>query len=250
MSDGYTTGLPTLDEAIGGGLPPGTLTGVTAPPTSAAPLLGHAVALHNTGVHVLTTYREPERLRSELAAVADQSSVDATNIPNTTDSDGRPCRLRITSIEPREMDSVGDEDTPDWFAPVVEHQAAIGDAADSLVDSLSVVVVDSLSSVATIAGRDATTDVISRLRTFAAEHQVAVLAFFDDKPSESGGETFGVRAADILLTYDTADLDSDSDVLTVRRVRRAANPGLLNGLPDNLPLSVSTVLKQNPDDAY
>lgn len=250
MEEGYSTGLPKLDEDIGGGLPPGSLTVLTAPPTSAASLLGYSAALENSGVHILTTYRDPDRVRSELTA-ADRESDDApvtgkSGAENQEDS----TELRITQVDSSDLTSSTDATPPDWLSPAAEHQEATSTSAESDADSLSLLVFDSLSSVDTHGGHDAVVDTISALRSFADTHQTAVLVFLDETSPLSDGSRYAVRSADLLFTYSSAGQHSDTDAITIRRVRRAVDPEKVSDLPQSLPLKLSTEMEQNPDRGY
>jgi len=245
MASGYPTGLSKLDDTIGGGLPPGSLTVATVPPTSSGELLGHSTALENDLVHILSTYRNPERLRAELNAATDSTSLNVAG-PTSNDSSEH---LRISSLDPTTVTPEEEETTPEWLSPVDEHQAAIEDSAELNADSLSVLVVDSLSAVSAAAGRNATVDVVGALQSFADSHDTAVLAFVDDTTPRDAGTIYALRAADLLFTYVTADSAENTDHLTVRRVRRTSQDGTVSDLPETLSLSLSTMLDQSPDNA-
>jgi len=251
MDEGYSTGLPKLDEYIGGGLPPGSLTVLTAPPTSAASLLGYSAALENSGVHILTTYREPDRVRSELTA-ADSESLDDAAVTEEIGAENQEdsTELRITQVDSSELASSTDATPPDWLSPAADHQEATSTSAESDADSLSLLVFDSLSSVDTAGGHDAVVDTISALRSFTDTHQTAVLVFLDETSPLSDGSRYAVRSADLLFTYSSADQHSDTDAITIRRVRRAVDPAKVSDLPQSLPLKLSTEMEQNPDRGY
>jgi hypothetical protein len=76
------TGVPGLDEALGGGLPAGDLVALVAPPTSGAERLLYAFGTENP-TRYLSTLRPPAEVRGAMAAVdlpddrVDARSVDA-----------------------------------------------------------------------------------------------------------------------------------------------------------------------------
>lgn len=60
-----STGLEGLDERLGGGLPPGSLVALTAPPDSQSEQLCYQFAVEN-GANYLSTFRPADEVRSVL----------------------------------------------------------------------------------------------------------------------------------------------------------------------------------------
>lgn len=246
MPDAYSTGLPKLDDSIGGGLPPGTLTVAAVPPEAGGRLLGHNLVIENRPAQYLTTYRTPSRLECEFKSAATGGTED-TNATNTDTP-----AVQITDLSPQVASDAEDSGSlVDDLTSCVNGQDEDSESSSSeskSTDDGGVLILDSLSDIASEGGRPAVRRTLDFLLQLAEERGLAVLAFVDGDTPDHSGESLALRAADLLFTYEPAPRQSEDDLLVVRRVRQAS--GRVKDLPATLPISLSETLEQSPDQSY
>lgn len=266
-------GLDHLDDALGGGLPPGTLTVLVAPPMSSAGLVAEQLAAENRPAQYLSSHRPREVLARDLARHTDHS-------PEGLLEDGSDLGVfELADPEKNEEDNSemdypkdGLDAVPAWLqTALTTHSASRTPEATNredggfrgprvlVLDSYPVDPVGDATESVPDAGRCSNTgSKISHknpvpkgaelpwLHTYAraAATSVVLVVSPEDLTSELG------RTADVLLEYrprPARDEDAD-DAIVLRRARQSVDA--ISSLPVSLPLEVTTTVDQNPDESY
>jgi hypothetical protein len=79
LGDRLSTGVPGLDDALGGGVPAGDLVALVAPPTSGAERLLYAFGTANP-TRYCSTLRPPSEVNGAIAAVGLDGQVDVRSV--------------------------------------------------------------------------------------------------------------------------------------------------------------------------
>lgn len=217
--DAFRTGVHSLDRALGGGIPPGSLAVALGDAASAVELLGYRTAVAtDLDTRYLTTMRTPATVR---AAIGDAASAGRTL------GDLGPARAETVDI--RQVGVAGE--SADVFHPSLgEHDAVV---VDSFRDIL-----------ATDGWRDAFTAVRDHVR----ERDGLALLVLDTDPDGALDRPVRqvCRAADAVFEY-RADRATE-DTLTARKVRGLATE--VPVLPVTVSLEVGRTLHHDPDRGH
>ncbi|MDZ7745295.1 MAG: hypothetical protein U5K28_01735 [Halobacteriales archaeon] len=217
-SDVFRTGVHSLDRALGGGVPSGSVAVALGDATSAVELLGYRTAVATErDTRYLTTMRTPATVR---AAIDDAASAGRTL------GDLGPSHSETVDIR-----QVGATETAGGFQPAL--------------DAFDTVVVDSFRDIVVTGGwRELFADIRSHVR----ERDGLALFVLDADPDKSLERPLRqvCRAADAVFEYRTDR--ATEDTLTARKVRGLAAEEPV--LPVTVSLEVGRTLYHDPDRGH
>jgi len=216
--DAFQTGVHSLDRALGGGIPPGSVAVALGDARSAVELVGYRTAVTTTcDTRYLTTMRTPATVRAALDDAADAGQ-------------------RFDTLGPAHPETVEIQ--------AVEGTAWLDEPCPSLGQN-DAIVVDSFRDI--VASGD-WREPFDATREHVRDREGLALLVFDVHPDASLSQPLRqlCRAADAVLEYHT-DRTAE-DTLTVRKMR-----GLVADepvLPVTVPLEVGRTVHHDPDRGH
>jgi len=224
----FTTGLPAVDDNLGGGLPAGTAVALSYPTASAGERLAYAQAVHPTHPTVYaTTGHDTALLEGDLAAEHDRYHPDHSAGSNGS-GDHAVDVVSLTNLENADAPS----DANKRYAGLLEHPASCLPHWTG-----GSIVVDSITDYPA-------SDLRRHLGTFTQflreTNSIAYLIVHTNADTRTDRRRITTDVADAVFDYQRSDTDQGNDTLRIPKLRHP--PKNAPELPITIDLNVGNTV--------